>query len=79
MIEEPLHDTATVAKRYGVSPRTIRDWIEKGCPTPQGRVKLPAAKFGRGWKIRGEDLLLFEHRVRPRQTRPALDVDEPED
>ncbi len=29
------------------SPRTIRDWINHGCPTPNGAIRLDAAKLGR--------------------------------
>ena len=27
-----------VAKRHKRSPRTIREWITKGCVTPSGRI-----------------------------------------
>lgn len=57
------------------SPRTIRDWIRHGCPTPDGPVRLDAAKLGRAWTIKDEWLVLFEHRVRPDRGRPELELD----
>ncbi len=73
------YSTREVGARYGVTAHTIGDWIRLGCPTPEGRVKLPAAKYGRGWKITEEDLLLFEHRLRPSGIeRPDLDDEAPE-
>jgi hypothetical protein len=62
-----LYDTRELAARYRRSPRTIRDWIERGCPTPDGRVRLPAMRLGRAWVVREEDRMLFEHRIRPRR------------
>jgi excisionase family DNA binding protein len=35
--------TENVARRLGVSPRTVRLWAELG--------ELPAAKFGRQWRF----------------------------
>ena len=69
------YSTASVAAKLNVSPRTLRDWIADGCPTPHGRVKLEAAKLGRSWKIHEDWLVLFEHRVRPRGGRPDLDAE----
>lgn len=79
MLKREIYTTAQVAKHYGVSPRTIRDWISTGCPTPNGPIKLQAAKYGRSWKFTEEDLLLFEHRVRPRQGRLDLDAEDPDE
>ncbi|RDC68046.1 DNA-binding protein [Rhodovulum sp. 12E13] len=62
-----LYDTRELAARYRCSARTIRDWIEFGCPTPHGRVKLPASRMGRRYVVREEDRMLFEHRIRPRR------------
>lgn len=67
-----------VAKILRRSPRTIRDWIIDGCPTPQGRVRLEAAKLGKSWTVRADWLALFEIRVRPPMGRPALDLDDGE-
>ena len=46
----------------GRKPRTIRDWIQKGCLTPGGPVRLEAVKTGRWWSVSEEDLVLFRHR-----------------
>lgn len=67
---------AEVADILRRSPRTIRDWIIDGCPTPNGRVKLQAAKLGRSWTVRPDWLAVFEFRVRAPVVRPALDLDE---
>ena len=69
------YETDDLASRYRCDVRTIRDWIMHGCPTPSGRVKLPAVKLGRKWQVREDWLLLFEHRVRPPSGRPDLDVE----
>ena len=69
------YTTTTVAAMLGVSPRTLRDWIAEGCPTPHGRIKLKAAKLGRSWKIHEVWLAVFECRVRPRRGRPDLDLE----
>lgn len=36
-----------VAKKFRKHPRTIRDWITRGCPASGTRVKLPATKLGK--------------------------------
>ena len=54
-----------VARKLRRHPRTIRDWITKGCPTERGRVALAATKAGKGWLVHPEWLALFEHRIRP--------------
>lgn len=41
-----------VAKRYGVKPTTVWDWIRK--------KKLPAIKTGKNYAIRPEDIEAFE-------------------
>lgn len=69
------YETDDLAARYRCDVRTIRDWIMHGCPTSSGRVKLPAVKLGRKWQVREDWLLLFEHRVRPPNGRPDLDVE----
>lgn len=75
MLLNKPYSTKDVGVRYGVDAHTIGDWIRKGCPTPEGRVFLPARKFGRGWKIYEEDLVLFEHRLRRSASdRPRLDL-----
>jgi hypothetical protein len=56
-------------------PHTIRDWINKGCPTPDGPVKLQAVKLGKSWQVKDEWLAVFELRVRPDTGRPDLELD----
>jgi hypothetical protein len=55
-------------------PHTIRDWINKGCPTPDGPVKLQAVKLGKSWQVKDEWLAVFELRVRPELGRPDLEL-----
>ena len=64
-----------IAEIFTRKPRTIRDWIQTGCPTPNGLVKLQATKLGKQWQIKDEWFVLFEHRVRPDDGRPDLDLD----
>lgn len=70
-----VEEVAQILRR---SPRTVRDWIIDGCPTPHGRVRLDAAKLGKSWTVRADWLALFEFRVRPPVGRTALDLDESE-
>jgi hypothetical protein len=63
-----------VARKLRRSSRTIRDWINHGCPSPKGRIRLVASKFGRSWEIHPDQLVLFEHRLRPGR-RPELDLE----
>ncbi len=69
------YTTNEVAEIFGKHPRTIRDWIMTGCPTPDGLVRLEAVKLGKSWQIKDEWLLLFEHRVRSTPPEPDLIVD----
>ncbi len=64
-----------VALRFRCHPRTIRDWINHGCPANGRLVKLPAGRLGKKWQVREDWLVLFEHRVRPQGGRPDLDVE----
>lgn len=57
--------TGEVAKKLRRSPRTVRNWIAHGCPTPRGVVFLQATKAGKSWLIHPDWLALFEHRIRP--------------
>ena len=69
-----------VAQKMRRSPRTIRDWINVGCPVPErGDVKLEAIRIGRRWLVSSDALALFAHRIRPPEAvRPPLDEeDEP--
>jgi transposase len=63
-----------VAKRHKRSPRTIREWITKGCVTPSGRIWLEAVRAGKKYSIDGEDLEIFEARLRHGSSRPPLDL-----
>lgn len=63
-----------VATRLGKSTRTIRDWIATGCPTPSGRVSLPAFRAGKGHLIDADDLDIFEVRLRRAGGRRDLDL-----
>jgi hypothetical protein len=70
------HSIQDVAKIYHRHPRTIRDWITKGCLIESGeRIKLGAVKPGRGWLVPAEALVLFDHRIRPDDGRPDLDCE----
>ncbi len=59
----------------GRKSRTIRDWIQTGCPTPGGPVRLEAVKIGRWWSVSEEALVLFRHRCAQASAaaRPRLD------
>lgn len=70
-----FYEAKELAQRFHCHPRTIRDWINKGCPTNGRRVKLPAVRLGKKWQVREDWLVLFEHRVRPSSGRPDLDVE----
>lgn len=66
-----------VAKKFRKHPRTIRDWITRGCPASGTRVKLPATKLGKSWSVTEEQLALFEVRARSScGGRPDLDLGE---
>lgn len=66
-----------IAKIFDRDPRTIRDWIESGCRTSAGLVRLEALKIGRWWSVSDEALVLFQHRLKNGQStaRPILDGD----
>ena len=69
------YNTKQVAEIFDRDPHTIRDWILKGCPTPNGKVRLEAAKLGKSWTIKDEWLAVFELRVRPQRRGPDLDLE----
>ena len=72
----PRHyTTAAAGERLGRSARTIRAWITEGCPTPKGRVRLPAMKLGREWQVTEEGLAVFEARARLSSDKPGLDLE----
>lgn len=47
-----LYTCDEIAKKYSVKTRTVWDWIRS--------KKLPAIKVGRGYRIKEEDLEIFE-------------------
>lgn len=63
-----------VAERHRRSPRTVRDWITRGCVTPGGRIRLAALRAGKKYSIDSEDLEIFEARLRHASARPELDL-----
>jgi len=67
-----------IAETFDRDPHTIRDWINHGCPTPDGRVKLMATKLGKSWSVKDEWFAAFELRVRPDQGRPDLQLEKPD-
>lgn len=77
-MKKPVYYTANeVAEIFNRDPHTIRDWINHGCPTPHGPVKIQAVKLGKSWTIKDEWLAVFELRVRPDPGRPDLDLESP--
>lgn len=75
-MKRPTYYSANdVAEIFGRHPHTIRDWINHGCPTLDGTVKLQAVKLGKSWSIKDEWLAVFELRVRPEPGRPELEVE----
>lgn len=70
------HSIRDVARRFGRSERTIRDWTKIGCATRAGDIVLPAIKAGRRLMIEDEALAIFELRLRRTSVdRPDLDID----
>lgn len=70
------HSVKQVARRFGRSERTIRDWMHTGCATAKGRIVLTAIKAGKKLMVEDEALAIFELRLRRASTdRPDLDLD----
>lgn len=65
-----------IAARFQRSPRTIRDWINHGCKTPDGKIRLQAAKLGKSWVVKNEWLEFFEFQIKPRPRVEELDLNE---
>lgn len=59
-----LYTCKEIATRYGVKIITVWDWIRRG--------KLPALKIEKAYRIREEDIQLFE---KSRQTIMEEDAD----
>lgn len=70
------HSIEAIADRFQRNPRTIRDWINHGCKTPDGTIRLQAAKLGKSWVVKKEWLEFFEFQIRPRPFLEDLDLDE---
>lgn len=68
------HTVEAVADRFQRSPRTIRDWINHGCKTPDGTIRLQAAKLGKAWVVKHEWLDYFEFQIQPRHVAEELDL-----
>lgn len=65
-----------IAARFQRNPRTIRDWITRGCKTPDGTIQLQAAKLGKSWVVKREWLEFFEFQIKPLRTAKDLDLNE---
>ena len=70
------HSIEAIADRFPRNPRTVRDWINRGCKTPDGTIRLQAAKLGKSWVVKKEWLEFFEFQIRPRPSLEGLDLDE---
>lgn len=70
------HSIEAIADRFQRNPRTVRDWINRGCKTPDGTIRLQAAKLGKSWVVKKEWLEFFEFQIRPRPSLEGLDLDE---
>ena len=70
------HSIEAIADRFQRNPRTIRDWINHGCKTPDGTIRLQAAKLGKSWVVKRDWLEFFEFQIRPRPTVEGLDLNE---
>jgi excisionase family DNA binding protein len=58
--KETIYDAGKLAKFFGVTKQTAREWCKKG--------KLPAFKIGKEWKIRVTDLQkMIDREVRTRE------------
>ena len=69
-----------VARRFRCGPKTVGNWIRVGRTLDDGSIVfLQATRIGRPWLIHPDDLVRFEHRVRPPEVRPALDAAADED
>lgn len=65
--KETIYDADKLAKFFGVTKPTVRDWCKKG--------KLPAFKIGKEWKVRVIDLQKIIDRkvhVRTEEKTPRL-------
>ena len=70
------HNIEAIADRFHRNPRTVRDWINHGCKTRDGTIRLQAAKLGKSWVVKNEWLDFFEFQIKPRVTAEDLNLDE---
>lgn len=70
------HNIDAIADRFQRNPRTVRDWITRGCKTPDGTIRLQAAKLGKSWVVKKEWLDFFEFQIKPRPILEDMDLDE---
>lgn len=55
--EKGIYDAGKLARFFGVTKKTVRDWCKRG--------KLPAFKIGKEWKVRVVDLQkMIDRKVR---------------
>jgi excisionase family DNA binding protein len=62
--ESPFYTTKELADFLKLSPRTIQRWIDEG--------QLPAYRFGRKYRVRGEDINEFLDRFKAHQSKFAV-------
>ena len=65
MQDDEIFTVQEVAKKYKVSERTVRNWIEK-----EGLVAFPIGK--RGYRMSKDDLDAF---IEARKIRPSINFD----
>lgn len=70
------HTVEAIAERFQKTPRTIRDWINHGCKTPDGTIRLQAAKLGKSWVVKTEWLEFFEFQIQPHRPAEELNLDD---
>ncbi len=62
--KQTIYDAEKLAKFFGVTPKTVRQWCQKG--------KLPAFKIGKEWKVQVTDLQkMIERKVHVREEKAA--------
>lgn len=62
--ERAVYDAEKLARFFGVTKKTVRDWCRRG--------KLPAWKIGKEWKVRVADLRkMIDRKVRATEPKDA--------
>lgn len=68
-----------IARKFHLSPETVRLWIVRGLLINGGRVQLAALKVGGQWRIYEDNLIDFLHVIRdtpkPSFVAPAVTND----